>query len=300
MRDAVIRVIKKGISGVTVIRNAVNLGYPLYFSVKSVIDACDEFVISEGLSEDSTMDIVRQLQKEYPTKVKVIRERWRAARTGETIADVTNNAMEKCAYEWIYYIQADEIVHEDNLDFIVSVPKRFRNYRSVSFKFTHFRLNLLFEMVGSYPHAIRMVRNYSKPWRRNVRRLWRRTPLGKVVKGYYSKDPVMSLMDVYSAGDGWTFAGRIWPVLRADFLKPVFHVGYVNKDTDVLANRIESHGRLLYPTLTSYPRVAKAIRTGEGIESWRAQGLKVIPYRRGDYPKLLIEWAVKDGIEYVD
>jgi hypothetical protein len=290
---------KRGISGVTVVRNAVKLGYPLYFSVKSVIDACDEFVISEGFSEDSTMDIVRQLQNEYPTKVRVARERWKAARAGETIADVTNNAMQKCAYEWIYYVQADEIVHEDNLGFIASVPERFHHHRSVSFRFTHFRLNLLFEMMGSYPHAIRMVRNYSKRWRKNIRRLWYWTPPGRLLKGYYSIDPVASLLDAYSAGDGWTFSGRIWPVLHANFLKPVFHVGYVNKDRNIVANRIESHGRLLYPTLDSYPKVAKAIRAGKEIESWRAQGLKIAPYQRTDYPKLLLDWAAKDGIEYV-
>jgi hypothetical protein len=290
---------KRGISGVTVVRNAVKLGYPLYFSVKSVIDVCDEFVISEGFSEDSTMDIVRQLQMEYPTKVRVARERWKVARAGETIAEVTNNAMEKCVYEWIYYVQADEIVHEDNLGFIASVPKRYHDYRSVSFRFTHFRLNLLFEMMGNYAHAIRMVRNYSKPWRRNVRRLWYQTPLGRLLKGYYSIDPVTSFIDAYSAGDGWTFSGHIWPVLRADFLKPVFHVGYVNNDRNVLADRIESHGRLLYPTLTSYRKVAEAIRAGEKVASWRTQGLRIVPYQRGDYPKLLLDWAVRDGIEYV-
>jgi hypothetical protein len=293
-------VIKRGISGVTVVRNAVRLGYPLYFSVKSVIDACDEFLISEGFSEDSTMDVVHQLQKEYPKKVRVIRETWKPSKAGETVAEVTNNAIERCDFEWIYYVQADEIVHEDNLRFIASVPERFHRYRSVSFRFTHFRLSLLFEMLGSYSHAIRMVRNYSRPWRRNVRRLWYRSPLGRVLKGYYSIDPVTSFMDAYSAGDGWTFTGHIWPVLHADFLKPVFHVGYVNKDMGVLADRIESHGRLLYPTLTSYPQVAKAIRAGKKIESWRAQGLKIVPYQRGDYPKLLLDWAAKDGIEHVN
>jgi len=289
---------KTGISGVTVVRNAVKLGYPLYFSVKSVIDACDKFVISEGFSEDSTMDIVRKIQAEYPEKVKVVREKWKPSKAGETIADVTNSAMEKCGFEWIYYIQADEIVHEDNISFIANVPKRFRRYRSVSFRFTHFRLNLLSEMTGSYPSAIRMIRNYSRPWRRNVRRLWYGTPLGKLLKNYYSVDPVVSFTDAYSAGDGWTFSGHIWPVLNAEFLKPVFHVGYVNKDRGIVADKIESHGRLLYRALKSYPKVANALRTGEGIASWQVQGLRIVPYQRGDYPKLLLEWAMKDGIEY--
>lgn len=289
---------RKGVSGVTVVRNAVKLGYPFYFSVKSVIDACDEFVISEGFSEDSTMDIVHQLQREYPAKVRIVRERWKQSRAGETIANVTNNAMENCEFEWIYYVQADEIVHEDNIKFIAEVPYQFSHYRSISFRFTHFRLNLLNEMLGSYPRAIRMVRNYSRPWRRDIRKLWYKTPPGMLLKGYYSVDPVVSLMDAYSAGDGWTFSGHIWPELHADFLKPVFHVGYVNKDREIVANRIESHGKLLYPTLKTYPEVAKAIRAGKEIASWQVQGLKIVPYQQRDYPKLLLSWAEKDDIEY--
>ena len=147
---------RKGVSGVTVIRNAAKLGYPFYYSVKSVIDACDEFVISEGFSEDSTMDIVRQLRKEYPEKVRVIHDVGRPSRDGETIATVTNNAMSRCRYDWIYYVQADEIVHEDNLSFIAGVPHLFSRYRAISFRFTHFFLSLLSEMLA-YPTAIRMV-----------------------------------------------------------------------------------------------------------------------------------------------
>jgi len=44
--------------------------------VKSVVDACDEFIISEGYSEDGTDVIVRSLASEFLGKIKVIHEAW--------------------------------------------------------------------------------------------------------------------------------------------------------------------------------------------------------------------------------
>jgi hypothetical protein len=293
--------VKKGISGLTVVRNAVKLGYPLYYSVKSVIDACDEFVISEGFSEDSTMEIVRDLVKEYPEKIRVVHEVWKPSRAGETIAEVTNNAMSLCKFNWIYYIQADEIVHEDNLDFIASVPSGFRRYRAILFRFTHFRPSLLFEAIGgsSYVDAIRMVRNYSQPWRRRVRTEWAKIGPRKLLRRRLgSFDPLLPFMDAFSSGDGWTFYGNIYPRLRADFLKPIFHVGYVSRDRNVVVQKLESHARLLYPTSPVYRPIAEAIRSGRDVESWQFQGLEIIPYYRGDYPRLLLDWATLEGIEY--
>jgi len=44
------------ISGFTIARNVVDLGYPLIESVCSALPICDEFVISEGYSTDRTRD----------------------------------------------------------------------------------------------------------------------------------------------------------------------------------------------------------------------------------------------------
>ena len=280
------------------VRNAVKLGYPLYFSVKSVIDACDEFIISEGFSEDTTMEVVKQLSEEYPTKIRVIHKAWKPSMAGETIAEVTNDAMEKCIYDWIYYVQADEIVHEDNLRFIASVPRRLHLYRAISFSFIHFRLSLRYQLRGGYRTSIRMVRNLTKPWRRKLRKDWYETRAGRFFRRRYYLDPLLSLLDVHNSEDGWTFSGSILPKFRADFLKPIFHVGYVNRDIGLIAQRLESHARFLYPMLPSYEKIARAIRAGDAVNSWRSQGMSIVPYEGADYPKLLQEWVVRQGIDY--
>jgi len=48
----------QSITGVTVIRNPFSLGYPFYYSVKSVIRVCDRLIISDGYSNDRTDEIL--------------------------------------------------------------------------------------------------------------------------------------------------------------------------------------------------------------------------------------------------
>jgi glycosyltransferase involved in cell wall biosynthesis len=301
-----------------VVRNAVKLGYPLYFAVKSVIDACDEFIISEGYSEDSTIDIVERLKAEFPGKIRLFREHWEPSKRGEMIAKVTNNAMSKCNCNWIYYVQADEIIHESNLSFIKSVPqrlghhdlvssvsktmtRRFGYYNSVSFRFIHFRPTLSSEIIGPYSHAIRMVRNYTGHWRK-ILGSKRHDQTSGIPKPFSRLDPFKGFRGIYNAGDGWTFAGNVFPVLQADSLKPVFHVGYVNRDRNVVVRRLESHWQSLYPTIPAYKEAAEKIRAGEDISAWSEwsdREVKISPYTKRDYPKLLLEWADDEGLEYV-
>lgn len=293
---------KNGISGFTIIRNAEKLGYPLYYAVKSIIDVCDEFIISEGNSEDRTMDVIDGLKKEYPDKIKIFHDVWHKARKGETIANVTNNAIEKCSYEWVYCIQADEIVHESNLDFIGSVPNKFRHYHAISFQFTHFRPTLQYEMTGAYTRAIRMFRNYSHSYRKKFRISWQRTPIGGYLKHNLPVDPLFPFEDIYSDTDGFTFAGNVAPVLRPTYLQPISHVGYVSSKKETIKTKLESHARNLYPDIDMYSQMANSANAlndpRESGKVWEEQGYNIVEYDKNAYPKLLIEWARKEGVEY--
>ncbi|MEW6603514.1 MAG: glycosyltransferase [Thermoproteota archaeon] len=292
----------KGISGITIIKNAKKLGYPLYYSVKSIINACDEFVISEGYSEDDTMDIIKKLQHEYPDKIRVFQDEWTKSKKGETIAKITNHAIRQCKHEWIYCIQADEIIHEDNLDFLRNIPYRYKKYHAVSFQFTHFRPTLQYEMLGAYTRAIRMFRNYSTPSRLNFRMRWQNTSVGKYLKSKLPVDPLMFFEDIYSDTDGFTFAGNVFPVLRPTFLHPIAHVGYVSNDKQVIYQKLLSHAENLYPDLQMYKQMSQSASTLTNPQAsgvmWEEQGYKISKYQNTNYPKLLVQWAKEEGIEY--
>ncbi len=114
------------ISGFTVVRNAVALGYPFVESIRSVLPICDEFVISEGFSGDRTWEGVQALAKRFPNKIRVRRDRWTDfPDDGEIIARISNLALQECRSEFCLYLQANEIVHEESLDAIASLPRRF-------------------------------------------------------------------------------------------------------------------------------------------------------------------------------
>lgn len=293
---------KKGISGVTIIKNANRLGYPFYYSVKSIIDACDEFIISEGHSDDSTMEIIKQLQKEYPTKIVVFQDEWNQSRKGETISTITNNALERCNYEWIYCIQADEIVHEDNINFIRQIPYRQQLSQSISFEFTHYRPTLRYVTLAGYSRAIRMFKNRSKSIRKKFRIWWQTTNLGGYLKNKLPVDPLMAFEDIYSDTDGFTFAGSVFPVSRPIGLKPIHHVGYVSSDIKKVYAKMASHATNLYTGIDKYEKMAEKLSNSIKVESvlsvWQEYGFKISEYHGKDYPKLLIEWADKEGIDY--
>ncbi len=118
---------KLGISGFTIVRNVISLGYPFIESVRSALPVCDEFIISEGYSSDRTWEAVQALAEKFPDKIRIRRDRWTdAADDGEVIARISNLALGDCRGDHCLYLQANEVLHEDSVDALSSFPRRFR------------------------------------------------------------------------------------------------------------------------------------------------------------------------------
>jgi len=114
------------ISGFTIVKNAVDLGYPFIESIRSALSICDEFIISEGYSSDRTWEGVEALARRFPDKIRVRRDRWAdTPDDGVVIARVSNLALSECTSEYCLYLQANEILHEDSLEPIAALPCRF-------------------------------------------------------------------------------------------------------------------------------------------------------------------------------
>lgn len=114
------------ISGFTIVRNAVDLGYPFIESIRSALSICDEFIISEGYSSDRTWKGAEALARRYPDKIRVRRDRWTdTPDDGAVIARVSNLALAECTSKYCLYLQANEIIHEDSLKTIAALPERF-------------------------------------------------------------------------------------------------------------------------------------------------------------------------------
>ncbi len=102
------------ISGFTFLRNAVDLGYPFVESIRSLLPLVDEFVIALGRSSDDTLHRVRALAE---PKIRIIETVWneRMAERGFVYAQQKMIAQYACLGDWAFYLEADEVLHEDDL-----------------------------------------------------------------------------------------------------------------------------------------------------------------------------------------
>lgn len=129
------------ISGLTILRNAVDLSIPFVASIKSILPICDEFVVVLG---DSTDDTEKHLLSIKSPKIKIIKTIWdfkKHNRGGELLSRQTNIGKRACQGDWIFYLQGDEIIHEDDLDWLTHELEFYLNKKKIdgfSFKYLHF------------------------------------------------------------------------------------------------------------------------------------------------------------------
>ncbi len=124
------------ISGFMVLKNVVKTGYPFVEAIAASLPICDELLISEGYSTDSTFELVEKIAC-LNKKVKVYRQQWPTTRSYSAIAEVTNHVRAKCSGDYLFSIQANEIIHEDNVELIKALPEILPQVNTFSFPFIH-------------------------------------------------------------------------------------------------------------------------------------------------------------------
>ncbi len=153
------------ISGFTVVRNARLMGYPVVESIKSILPICDEVVVGVGQSDDDTRSLIESIQDD---KIKIFDAHWDTTKTkgGLILSEKTNEALAKCKNDWCFYIQADEVLHEDDMALVrgsVEFYNKDPNAQGLLFKYLHFYGS--FHVVATarnwYRHEIRVVRKSS-------------------------------------------------------------------------------------------------------------------------------------------
>lgn len=152
------------VSGFTVIRNGVLMGYPVLQSIRSVLPLVDEFVVGIGQSDDRTKEMILEIND---PKIRVFDSFWDTSKTkgGLMLSEKTNEALDRCSHDWCFYIQADEVIHEDDLPAIREAMERHQNdpeIHGLLFKYIHF--------YGSYQTIAT-----SRRWYRNEIRVVKKT-----------------------------------------------------------------------------------------------------------------------------
>jgi hypothetical protein len=153
------------VTGFSFVKNAVKYQYPVVEAIKSVLPLCDDFIIAVGDSDDDTRALVAAIDSE---KIKIIDSVWEENldKGGRTFAIETDKAFQAITNEtdWCFYIQADEVLHEQYYDEVMNQMKKWLENKEVEgllFKYRHFYGS--YDYIGLsgrwYRNEIRVIRN---------------------------------------------------------------------------------------------------------------------------------------------
>jgi glycosyltransferase involved in cell wall biosynthesis len=151
------------VSGFTFIRDGVRLGYPFEESIRSVLPLCDEFIVAVGDSDDGTLE---RLESMNEPKLRLIRTAWNENihSYGFVYAQQKMIAQFNCTGDWAFYLEGDEIVHEEDLDRLHRAMAHYIDVLSVEalvFDYFHFYGDVRHVDISSrvYRKAARIIRN---------------------------------------------------------------------------------------------------------------------------------------------
>lgn len=153
------------VSGFTYVRNGLQYDYPFLEAIRSILPICDEMVVVVGDSTDGTREAVEALND---PRIKIVDTVWdNKDLKGRRYAVQSNTGLDHVTGDWAFHIQADEVVHEEDLPLIREAMEKYADDRSVEgflFRFINF--------FGDYrhwgpsrrfhQHEIRIVRNDPK------------------------------------------------------------------------------------------------------------------------------------------
>lgn len=152
------------ISGFTFIRNGIKLTYPFVESICSILPICDEMIVVVGKSEDGTREAITNINS---PKIVVIDTEWDDSLRsgGKILAQQTDIAFKAISGDWGFYLQGDEVIHEQDLPAIVSATEKYLDQPQVDgllFSYYHFYGNYHYIAKpgtrGTYPYETRIVR----------------------------------------------------------------------------------------------------------------------------------------------
>ena len=160
------------ISGFTFLRNGRKLGYPFEASIRSVLPLVDEFVIALGPCEDDTEEVLRAIND---PKIRIIPTQWNErirpdySVKGFVYGQQKSIALFNCTGDWAFYLEADEVVHENDLPKIRAAMEKYLKddeVEALAFDYLHFygNRNTIAWSPGWYRSEVRIIRNTIPVW----------------------------------------------------------------------------------------------------------------------------------------
>ena len=160
------------VSGFTFLRNGQKLGYPFIASIRSLLPLVDEFVIALGPCDDDTEKMVRAIGDQ---KIRIIPTTWNEKMRGDysvggfVYGQQKSIALFNCTGDWAFYLEADEVLHENDLPKIRAAMEKFlpdERVEALAFDYLHFygNKNTIAWSPGWYRSEVRIIRNTIPAW----------------------------------------------------------------------------------------------------------------------------------------
>lgn len=152
------------VCGFSFLRNGVQYDYPFVQSFRSILPLCDKMIVAIGNSSDNTLEAAQEIDP----KISIIETTWDDTKKegGRVLALETDKAFQAIPteYDWAFYIQGDEVVHEKYYPAILDAMKKYKDDPDVDgllFNYLHFFGS--YDYVGSkyswYRREIRVLKN---------------------------------------------------------------------------------------------------------------------------------------------
>ncbi len=246
------------VSGFTFCRNAIQYDYPIVESIRSILPIVDEFIVNVGRCSDGTLELVQSINDK---KIRIIESEWDESlrKDGLIYSQQTNIALSHCQGDWAFYLQADEVIHEDDLPGLHHAMQTYlpnMDVKGLVFRYLHFVGDYWSTNPWYYHRAVRIIRNNG---------------------------------EVESCGDAVGFrvktSGQYFQNGPQEWVKPsqgrVFHYGWV-KDSHVMLEKKQEQTRV-YHGDTPPPAEAKWYTLPE----YDFEDYDILKDFRGEHPQVM-------------
>ena len=146
-------------------KNADKLFYPIKQAIMSILPIVDEFIVALG-DCDKDDNTRKEIESINDPKIKIIDTVWDIQKysRGTENAHQTDIAKSYCTGDWLFYLQADEVIHEKYLTEIKNKCEKYLNDKRVEgflFNYKHFWGDFYHyhNSHGWYRKEIRIIRN---------------------------------------------------------------------------------------------------------------------------------------------
>lgn len=215
------------VTGFTFIRNAIKYDYPIVEAIRSILPLVDDFVVAVGQSEDDTLQLIKSIDTK---KIRIVNTIWDESvrEGGKVLALETDKAFAAIDQDtdWCFYIQGDEIVHEQYHVEIKAAMEKWKDDTTVDgllFKYLHF--------YGSYDYV-----GIAPSWYRNEIRVIRKNPSiysYRDAQGFRKSNDeklVVQPVDAYVYHYGWVKEPRAMQRKQETFTKYWHNDEWVDKN----------------------------------------------------------------------